>query len=395
MKPLPDSRSATPSRIKVLLLTDEMEVGGTQRQIVHVARTLDRSRFEPTVLYFRNESFFVDELKAAGVPVVRIEKKGRFDPAFVARLRNHLVRSRYDVVHCFSFSGELWGAVARRLVPPSMRPALVSSIRGTYEWYSAAQWRIKRWVSTQSSCVVANSRAGAAYACERMGRPECAVDVVYNGVQCEPPCEDAARELRWLLSPAGEPLILFVGRLVVHKDVPTLVRAFHTLRARGIGARLCVAGDGPLRAELESLVRALHLEAQVALIGERHDVANLIAASDFLVLPSLREGLSNVILEAMIGGRPVIASRTGGNVELVEQGRTGLLFEVGSEVQLVEAMSRLATDADLRRSLGTAARAVAEARYSVPAMVQSLERHYAAVSRRAPGASVRVTPAAG
>lgn len=82
-------------------------------------------------------------------------------------------------------------------------------------------------------------------------------------------------------------------------------------------------------------------------------------------------------------------------MELVEQGRTGLLFEVGSEVQLVEAMSRLATDADLRRSLGTAARAVAEARYSVPAMVQSLERHYAAVSRRAPGASVRVTPAAG
>ncbi len=395
MKPLPDSRSAAPSRIKVLLLTDEMEVGGTQRQIVHVARTLDRSRFEPTVLYFRNESFFVDELKAAGVPVVRIEKKGRFDPAFVARLRNHLVRSRYDVVHCFSFSGELWGAVARRLVPPSMRPALVSSIRGTYEWYNAAQWRIKRWVSTQSSCVVANSRAGAAYACERMGRPEWAVDVVYNGVQCEPPCEDAARELRRLLSPAGEPLILFVGRLVVHKDVPTLVRAFHALLARGIGARLCVAGDGPLRAELESLVRALHLEAQVALLGERHDVANLIAASDFLVLPSLREGLSNVILEAMIGGRPVIASRTGGNVELVEQGRTGLLFEVGSEVQLVEAMSRLATDAGLRGSLGTAARAVAEARYSVPAMVQSLERHYAAVSRRSPGASVRVTPAAG
>lgn len=392
---MPDSRSATPSRIKVLLLTDEMEVGGTQRQIVHVARTLDRSRFEPTVLYFRNESFFVDELKAAGVPVVRIEKKGRFDPAFVARLRNHLVRSRYDVVHCFSFSGELWGAVARRLVPPSMRPALVSSIRGTYEWYNAAQWRIKRWVSTQSSCVVANSRAGAAYACERMGRPEWAVDVVYNGVQCEPPCEDAARELRRLLSPAGEPLILFVGRLVVHKDVPTLVRAFQALLARGIGARLCVAGDGPLRAELESLVRALHLEAQVALLGERHDVANLIAASDFLVLPSLREGLSNVILEAMIGGRPVIASCTGGNVELVEQGRTGLLFEVGSEAQLAEAMSRLATDAGLRGSLGTAARAVAEARYSVPAMVQSLERHYAAVSRRSPGASVRVTPAAG
>lgn len=123
---------SSPGKTRLLLLTDEMEVGGTQRQIVHIAAQLDRRLFEPTVLFFRNPSFFVDELKAAGVRVIQVPKQGRLDLRFVMRLKRELELGQFDVMHCFAFSGELWGAFARRMLPRSAQPALISSVRGTY-----------------------------------------------------------------------------------------------------------------------------------------------------------------------------------------------------------------------------------------------------------------------
>ena len=315
-------------KLRVLLLTDEMEVGGTQRQIVHIARHLDRERFEPAVLFFRNPSFFVGELEQAGVRVIQVEKRGRMDPGFIWRLVATLRRERYDVVQCFAFSGELWGAVARRLLPRGQRPALISSVRGVYEWYSGWQWRIKRWVSAQSERVVANSRMGGEYACARMGLAAGTIRITYNGVQAEHPVPGRAAELRAQLRvPAGGTLVLFVGRLVVHKDVPTLLKAVSALHQRLPGLRVALAGDGPLRAELEARIDALALRDVVHALGQRDDVPELMAAADVLVLPSLREGLSNVVLEGMMGGKPVVASRAGGNIELVEHERSGLLFD--------------------------------------------------------------------
>lgn len=369
-------------RLRVLLLTDEMEVGGTQRQIVHIARHLDRSRFEPVVLFFRNPSFFVTELEQAGVRVLQVEKQGRVDPGFVWRLVRTLRQERFDVMQCFAFSGELWGAVARRLLPRRERPALVSSVRGVYEWYAGFHWRIKRWVTAQSERVIANSRMGADYAAERMGLPASAVRVTYNGVQATPPRPGRAGALREELGvPPGGMLVLFVGRLVVHKDVPTLLDAVARLRERLPGLRVALAGDGPLHAELQARIAALSLQAVVRLLGQRDDVAELIDAADALVLPSLREGLSNVILEGMMGGKPVVASRAGGNVELIEHDRSGLLFDVGQAPALAEAIERLAHDASLRQRLGAGARQRAEAAFSIPSMVQAYEQHYREAAR--------------
>ena len=371
--------SAAPAdrKLRVLLLTDEMEVGGTQRQIVHIASQLDRSRFEPTVLFFRNPSFFVGELERAGVRVIQIEKHGRLDFGFVRRLVAALRDGRYDVVQCFAFSGELWGAVARRLLPRAQRPVLITSVRGVYEWYSGLHWRIKRWASGQSERVIANSRMGAEYACERMGLPPGAIRVTYNGVQAAAPAAGRAQFLRAELGvPPDGLLVLFVGRLVVHKDVPTLLRAVARLQARLPQLRLALAGDGPLQEDIAREVAALSLQPVVRLLGQRDDVTDLIAASDVMVLPSLREGLSNVILEGMMGGKPVVASRAGGNIELIEHDRGGWLFDIGDDAALAQALERLAVDAPLRARLGEGARQRAQAEFSIPSMVRAYERHY-------------------
>ena len=365
-------------KTRVLLLTDEMEVGGTQRQIVHIARHLDRERFEPSVLFFRNPSFFVGELEQDGVRVIQVEKRGRLDLGFVWRLVQTLRRERYDVMQCFAFSGELWGAVARRLLPRARRPALISSVRGVYEWYSRWHWYIKRWVSGQSERIIANSRMGAEYACARMGLPSGAIRVSYNGVQSV----QGAPGLRTELGvPEEGVLVLFVGRLVVHKDVPTLLKAAALLRTRVPGLRVALAGDGPLRDSLAREVQALGLGDVVHLLGQRDDVPDLIESADVIVLPSLREGLSNVILEGMMGGKPVVASRAGGNIELIEHDRSGLLFDIGDAQALAVALERLSRDTALRVRLGNGARQRALTEFSIPSMVQAYEKHYGEAAR--------------
>jgi glycosyltransferase involved in cell wall biosynthesis len=175
--------------------------------------------------------------------------------------------------------------------------------------------------------------------------------------------------------PAGV-LVLFVGRLVEIKDVPTLLRAVARLHARVPGLRLALAGDGPARGPLQALVGELSLQGVVQFLGQRADTAELMAAADVVVLPSLREGLSNVILEAMMAARPVVASRAGGNTELITHGHNGLLFEIGDDAALADALQLLANDSALRIQLGQNAKWDAQNKFSTAAMVRAYEQHY-------------------
>ncbi len=370
------------TRVRVLLLTDEMEVGGTQRQIVHIASSLDRRRFDVTVLYFRNPSVFCDELVRKGVKVVCVPKRGAVDLRFVRNLRHELIRGRYDVVHGFAFSGELWAAIARWLIPSARQPALLTSVRGVYEWYRPWQWRAKRWITQQSMKVISNSRMGAAYAAQKMGIGPERFAVIYNGVATPPPPGlEVSRALRDLfLGGAEGPLLLFVGRLVDHKDVPTLLRGVARARAAVPGLRLALVGNGPLKAQIQAQIDDEGLHGVAVLLGERGDVQALIDAADAVVVSSVREGLSNVVLEAMVGGRPVIATNAGGNVELIEHERTGLLFNVGDDEALASAIRLLAVDNALRDYLGMQGRLRAERQFSVPAMVHAYETLYSAAA---------------
>ncbi len=367
--------TAAPFRkIRVLIVTDEMEVGGTQRQIVHMVLGLDRAVFEPTVLYFRNESFFVDQLDEAGIDVVRIDKRARIDAGFVRRLRTEVSQGDYDVMHCFALTGELWGAVVHALLPSARRPVLLTSIRNTYDWERPLHRAIKAWVMRRSWRVVANTRAGAASAHRHMRLPDSLVHVIYNGVAApRATMADAAAVRAELGVAADAPLALFVGRLVEQKDVATLIRAMQQLAPQA--PHLAIAGDGPLRADLEALV-AQGPALPVHFLGQRDDVPALIAAADMVVLPSRSEGLSNVVLESMMTGRPVVATRVGGNVELVDHERTGLLFDTGDVTTLAASIARLCSDPALRDALGRAARDKAHAEFSIPAMVTAFSDLY-------------------
>jgi glycosyltransferase involved in cell wall biosynthesis len=358
-------------RTRVLIVTDEMEVGGTQRQIVHLLSALDRARWEPALMFFRNRSFLVDRLEAAGVPISYVPKRSRLDLRFIGALAAQLRHGRYDIIQCFSLTAELW---VRALLPFLPRTAFVASIRGLFHVYTPRQWQIKQWILRRCSLAIANTHAGAKETSARTGFPLDRIAVIPNGVAIPEPVDDASlAQARAELDPPGSRSIaLFVGRLVVEKNLPLLLDALADMPAAKRPV-LLVAGSGELESELKAHARARDLERDVRWLGERRDTLQLMRLADVLVLPSLEEGLSNVLLEAMSAGCAVLASNAGGNVELIDDGRTGLLFPSGSRADLVDALTRLGTDVALRARLADAARQEILLRYAIPSMVAATE----------------------
>lgn len=360
---------------RLLVVTDEMEIGGSQRQITYLLGGLDRARWRPALLYFRNRSFLLDELAALQVEVLHVPKRRRLDPRFALRYLRTLRDGRYDLVHAFSLTAELWTALASLFL--RQPPRLVASVRGMYLLQPRWFWWLKRFVIRRSAAVIANARACADAAAMASGLPIGRFEVIPNGI-AEPERLDqhARAALRAELGvPPGRAFGLFVGRMVHQKNPSCLVRALAGM-APAERPWIALAGDGPLRAETEAAAARAGLGGDLLFLGARHDTAALMQSADFLVLPSLHEGMPNVVLEAMAAGCPVIASDVGGSPELVQHESSGLLFGNDDDAELGRCLARMAGDDVLRNRMAGQARAQALSRFTIARMVAATEAVY-------------------
>ncbi len=160
--------------------------------------------------------------------------------------------------------------------------------------------------------------------------------------------------------------VVFVGRIHEQKDLPTLVRSVGLIESERPGlVDVRLVGEGPLRDALERQVAAEGLSGRIHFVGASDDVFGYLESSDVFVLPSRAEGLSNALLEAMVAGLPSVASKIPGNVDVIDDGRTGILVAPGDQRALADALTRLADQPDVRRRLGEAARREASERYGL------------------------------
>ncbi len=228
------------------------------------------------------------------------------------------------------------------------------------------------------------SRDLDAYLVDALGFSRRAVTQIVNGVDIDrfAPAAPPRRPPGCPFTAPGLCVVGTVGRMQTVKAQPLLARAFVTalerppdLQAR---LRLVMVGDGSLRAECEQVLQQAGLSELAWLPGERSDVPAVMQGLDLFVLPSLAEGISNTILEAMACALPVVATDVGGNGDLVEEGRTGQIVPAGDVSALADALCRWADDDAGRRAAGAAGRARVEAKFSLPAMVAAYAALYEA-----------------
>lgn len=259
---------------------------------------------------------------------------------------------------------------------------------------------VRRAYSPFVSRYVALSLDLQRYLVEGVGIAPARISQLYNGVDCAA-FAPAGRE-RPLLDgfPFNDPglfVVGTVGRLDAVKDQSNLARAFVAALRRHPQARarlrLVIVGEGRLRGEVEQILDDAEATELAWLPGERHDVADVMRALDCFVLPSLSEGISNTLLEAMASSLPVIATRVGGNAELMEEGLTGKLVPRADHEALATEMLRYFDNPQLARRHGRAGRDLVEKRFSIEAMVRRYDELYTQLLKRsAPAQKALVQP---
>lgn len=364
--------------LNVLQLIPTLDRSGAEKQMVLLAAGLPRDRFRVEVAALTRLGPMEAELRAATVPVTLIGKRAKLDPLALLRLTRWMKAKRFDVVQTWIFAANTYGRVAAHWAKV---PVVVTAEMAVDLWKGKRDLAVDRRLAHWCDRVVGNSRAVADFY-RQVGVPEDRLTVIPSGIADEePPPVDPAQVRAEVGVPADVPLVLFAGRLAPQKGVEDLIAAVDLLQHVRPDLHTLIVGDGPLREQLESTAHAFQLDGRVRFLGHRDDVPRLLAAADLLVLPSLYEGLPNVVLEAMRFRKPVVATAAPGTTEVVVDGETGLLTPVHDHPALAQAIRRVVADPALARSLGEAGRARAEAEFRADTMVARFAELYETLSR--------------
>ena len=294
-------------------------------------------------------------LRQRGIPLHTFAMRGHLEPKLLLRLRALMQELRPSLVHTHLFHADLYGALAARW---AQVPALVSSRHNDNAFRRRQPWRgLNRRLWRMADAGIAISQAVADFVVEVENAPRDKLRVIHYGLQWQPSpnAERQAlrRSMRTQLGFAQtQPLLAMACRLIEQKGVSDALQAFAGTRSEFPEARLLIAGDGPLRAQLESEATQAGLTGSVRFLGWRDDVPQLLAACDLFLMPSLWEGFGLVLLEAMAQGLPVVASRVSAIPEIVAAGETGLLAPPRDVPALREALLTLLRDPPLARHMG-------------------------------------------
>ena len=353
-----------------------LATGGTQRHLQQVLGLLDRERFEARVFTLRPGGEVERELRAAGVSVTSLDVPGRLTaPASIrALLRTawRLRAERVDVVHGYQWRPSLVGTLAGRLAGVPLLLASKRSLTGS-DWSAERAWRrIARHVDT----VLVNADALRLEG-ERSGM-RCRWTLLQNGIDVDAfriGAPTAAAKAALGLE-RDRPVVGTIGRLEWRKGHDVLVAAAERLRSRRAVPQFLVVGDGPAAEDLRRRAEALGVAGLVRFTGTLDDVRPALAAMDVFALPSREEGMSNALMEAMAAGRPIVATDVGGNGEVLDRGRLGVLVPPDDAAALADAVGGLLDDAPRAAALAAVARDFVAARWDARAMVAELETFY-------------------
>lgn len=392
-------QGASPPAVTIAYLLPRLEMGGTEKHVRDLVRSLDRGRFRPIVIATAEGGILEADFARMEVPVHILGYRGftrrpgkivgtaRGSVAAIRDLARILRREKVSILHAYLPAANVLGAIAGLL---ARTPRIIVSKRGLCHYKKSRPILafFEDLANLASDAVLVNSDAvGAAVrAAERFcGRK---IRRIYNGIDpasAGAPCVATSPGD----SPAPDPplppdtaVILYVANLFRYKGHLDLVEAAAAVAARFPKARFLLAGrEEGAGAQVRNRIEGIGLGEQVCLLGPRDDIPALMASADLVVHPSHEEGFSNTILEAMAAGKAVVATAVGGIPEAVEDGVTGILVPTNSPDLLAAALLSLLENRALAREMGEAGRRRVLERFPVEKMVQEVETMYEGLLR--------------
>lgn len=356
-------------------ITHDLAIGGLQKVVVNLCRTIDREVFDVSVLCLRALGSYAAEIEHLGIDVALLPQKDGTDYLSFLKVARVLRAGAIDVVHTHNTQPFVDGTIG----------ALLSGVRTIVHTDHARDFPDKRrymfaeWLMSHFAYRVVGVSEHTTQNLRRHERiPARKLETIVNGIDPAPFAIelDRGRKRRELgVAPEG-PVLGVAARLTEQKGIGDMLRALPAVLARFPTATLLVAGEGPIEATLKADAASIGVADHVRFLGPRLDIPEILKVLDVYVLPSLWEGLPIALLEALAAGCPVVASRVGGVPSVITDGVNGTLVRPRDPAELSAAISGLLDSPDRRRSHAEAGQATFRARFSAEAMTARYERLY-------------------
>ncbi len=371
-------RSQLTHKTNIVLLTDCLAdlAGGAEKQIVGLAKALDKDKYEVFVLSLDCQGRApkgLIESTGSRLHIFRVIRiYGLSGMVQGLRFYQFLKRERINVLMTYHFSSDIWGTFWGHLAGV---PTIISNRRdmGFWRngWHVQAYKLINGWVKK----IVVVSQSIKQMVMEQEGIGPGRIEVIYNGVQVPEQSNLHHQEARGQLGFKNDDIVIMhTANLKPVKGHRYLLQAFAAVSRQCPHAKLVLIGRDELAGQLQSMAKELGVSDKVLFLGKRDDVPSLLRAADICVLPSLSEGLSNAVLEYMAAAKPVVATNVGGNRELLQDGFNGLLVEKENTQQLKDALMVLLKDTQKRGDMGHNGHKRVEKEFSMATMVSRYER---------------------
>jgi len=364
----------TPEKIKVLYVVGQLSVGGTELQLLHLIKGLDRNRFEPMVVCL--SGIFVSlsyEFQQCDISLVLLDREEKGRLKVFARLWRILRKFKPDITHAFGYASRVAIPVSKL----ASEAKNIVSIRTQPEWQ--ANW-LDRIINSLADQVLTNSRytADLIYFGFLKRVP---VRVIYNGIDLYK-FDISSRENLNVSFEQNVSIMGVVARLDPVKGLDVLLQAFAIMCKSMSNIRLWIVGDGPEKKRLQDQATCLNIESKVVFWLQRRDIPAILRYVRIGVLSSHHEGLPNAVIEYMAAGLPVVATNVGGLAELVKHNSTGFLVPVNNPQELANAIIKLLNNPLMDNRFGLKGREFVEQALDMAKMIVNTEDVYTELMRR-------------
>jgi len=365
--------------IRIIHLVTRLPVAGLEKVVASLDQGMHCRRYISSIWCLEEADVLGRELQAEGRNVKELGKRCGRDLALFFRLAVALRSEKIDILHCHDELAWFYGAFSGWLGGVGR---IICTIHGHRGYRSKRHLQEQKLLSRFTSAIVGVSDSVRQQVIEELRlRPE-KVSVIHNGISLEPfrySTTRRHRSRRALGIPESAILLGSVGRLDPVKNIEVIIEASARLQNLIPDLRVILVGEGPSQEQLARKVAMLGLKEKTIFLGLRNDISDLLAAVDIYICSSTTEGISLSVLEAMATERAVIATAVGGNLEVIQDRKTGILIKPGDPEVLAAAIIELSLDAGERSAIGQRARREVEANFSLQRMIKDYDKVYTSI----------------